>query len=60
MTNEPDKASKPTRAAYADGPRLLADIGATHARFALRDRARRASATCAVLLCDDFPASCRC
>ena len=24
------------RTAFADGPRLLADIGATHARFALQ------------------------
>ena len=31
--HEPDKFA---RTAFADGPRLLADIGATHARFALQ------------------------
>ena len=32
MQEQPDNA----RTAFADGPRLLADIGATHARFALQ------------------------
>jgi glucokinase len=32
MQEQPDN----TRTAFADGPRLLADIGATHARFALQ------------------------
>ncbi len=35
MKIEPEIALKPSRNAFADGPRLLADVGATHARFAL-------------------------
>ncbi|WP_322405164.1 glucokinase [Massilia luteola] len=54
MTLEPDTPQKPTRAAYSDGPRLLADIGATHARFAL-EIAPGVLRNVAVLLCDDYP-----
>jgi glucokinase len=53
MTNDPDSEQKYSRTAYADGPRLLADIGATHARFALEiapDELRSVR----VLKCDDF------
>jgi glucokinase len=53
MTVDPDPKSKPTRAAFADGPRLLADIGATHARFGL-ETAPGVVGQVAVLLCDDF------
>ena len=49
----PDTEQKQTRAAYADGPRLLADIGATHARFAL-EIAPGVLRNVAVLLCDDY------
>ena len=45
---------KSGRAAYSDGPRLLADIGATHARFAL-ESAPGVLRNVAVLLCDDYP-----
>jgi len=41
------------RTAFADGPRLLADIGATHARFALQC-APGVFRDVAVLRCDDF------
>jgi glucokinase len=54
MKNEPDNEQKPARAAYSDGPRLLADIGATHARFAL-EIAPGVLRNVAVLLCDDYP-----
>jgi len=55
MTIEPDTTEqKQPRAAYADGPRLLADIGATHARFAL-ESAPGVLRNVAVLLCDDYP-----
>jgi len=55
MTIEPDTTEqKHPRAAYADGPRLLADIGATHARFAL-ESAPGVLRNVAVLLCDDYP-----
>jgi glucokinase len=54
MNIEPDTEQKQTRAAYADGPRLLADIGATHARFAL-ESAPGVLRNVAVLLCDDYP-----
>jgi glucokinase len=54
MTNQPDNEQKPARAAYSDGPRLLADIGATHARFAL-EIAPGVLRNVAVLLCDDYP-----
>ncbi|MGJ7914470.1 glucokinase [Massilia sp. LXY-6] len=54
MTIEPDTEQKQPRAAYSDGPRLLADIGATHARFAL-ESAPGVLRNVAVLLCDDYP-----
>jgi glucokinase len=54
MRIEPDNEQKPARAAYSDGPRLLADIGATHARFAL-EIAPGVLRNVAVLLCDDYP-----
>jgi glucokinase len=49
----PDSEHKHTRSAYADGPRLLADIGATHARFAL-EAAPGVLRSVAMLRCDDF------
>ncbi|MEC5162660.1 MULTISPECIES: glucokinase [unclassified Janthinobacterium] len=39
---------------YSDGPRLLADIGGTNARFGLETRPGRFEAV-AVLRCDDYP-----
>ncbi|GAB3459857.1 bifunctional transcriptional regulator/glucokinase [Massilia terrae] len=53
MSTEQDNEPKQTRGAYADGPRLLADIGATHARFAL-ETAPGALREAEVLRCDDF------
>jgi glucokinase len=53
MTIEPDNELKPSRAAFADGPRLLADIGATHARFGL-ETSPGVLRHVAVLLCDDY------
>ena len=53
MITEPDTEQKPGRAAYADGPRLLADIGATHARFTL-ETAPGVFRQTAVLRCDDY------
>jgi glucokinase len=47
------EAVKPARTAFADGPRLLADIGATHARFALQTAPGTYRAV-RVLRCDDF------
>jgi glucokinase len=47
---DPEKSG---RAAFADGPRLLADIGATHARFALQT-APGVFRSVRVLQCDDF------
>jgi len=47
---EPEKFA---RTAFADGPRLLADIGATHARFALQT-APGVFRSVQVLRCDDF------
>jgi glucokinase len=44
---------KISRTAFADGPRLLADIGATHARFALQT-APGVFRSVRVLKCDDF------
>jgi glucokinase len=44
---------KHARTAFADGPRLLADIGATHARFALQT-APGAYRSVRVLRCDEF------
>jgi glucokinase len=49
MQEQPDN----TRTAFADGPRLLADIGATHARFALQT-APGTYRSVRVLKCDDF------
>ncbi|KFI08919.1 glucokinase [Massilia sp. BSC265] len=46
-------AEKSARMAFADGPRLLADIGATHARFALQ-AAPGVFTAVRVLLCEDF------
>ncbi|HEX9173583.1 MAG TPA: glucokinase, partial [Telluria sp.] len=51
---EPDTDNKQPRSAYADGPRLVADIGATHARMAL-ETAPGVLRHAAVLLCDDYP-----
>ena len=52
MFEQPD-GDKPARTAFADGPRLLADIGATHARFAL-ETAPGVLRSVRVLKCDDF------
>jgi len=53
MTVDPSTDLKPSRAAFADGPRLLADIGATHARFGL-ETAPGVLRQVAVLHCDDY------
>jgi glucokinase len=53
MTKELDPEPKYSRTAYADGPRLLADIGATHARLAL-ETAPGVLRSVRVLKCDDF------
>ncbi len=53
MNTVPDNEQKNSRASYADGPRLLADIGATHARFAL-ETAPGVLRQTAVLRCDDY------
>jgi glucokinase len=53
MTKDHDSEQKYSRSAYADGPRLLADIGATHARFAL-EVAPGVLRAVRVLKCDDF------
>jgi glucokinase len=47
------EAEKTGRTAFADGPRLLADIGATHARFALQT-APGVFRSVRVLKCEDF------
>jgi glucokinase len=47
------EAGKPGQPPFADGPRLVADIGATHARFALQ-AAPGTFTHVAVLKCDDF------
>jgi glucokinase len=47
------ETEKTGRTAFADGPRLLADIGATHARFALQT-ASGVFRSVRVLKCDDF------
>jgi glucokinase len=52
MDNQAD-TEKTARTAFADGPRLLADIGATHARFALQT-APGVFRSVRVLQCDDF------
>lgn len=54
MSSETEHLTKHPRSAYADGPRLLADIGATHARFAL-EAAPGVLRGVAVLRCDDYP-----
>ncbi len=53
MITEPDTEQKSSRASYADGARLLADIGATHARFTL-ETAPGVFRQTAVLNCDDY------
>jgi glucokinase len=53
MQEQPDTENKPARTAFADGPRLLADIGATHARLALQT-APGAYRAVRVLKCDEF------
>ncbi len=53
MTVDPDTKPKPARAAFADGPRLLADIGATHARLGL-ETAPGVLSQVTVLRCDDY------
>ncbi|MGZ8288237.1 MAG: glucokinase [Telluria sp.] len=53
MTKDLDNEQKYSRTAYADGPRLLADIGATHARFAL-ETAPGILRSVRVLKCDDY------
>jgi glucokinase len=50
---EEQTRDKHARTAFADGPRLLADIGATHARFALQT-APGAYRSVRVLRCDEF------
>jgi glucokinase len=52
MGQQPDHASL-EQPAFADGPRLVADIGATHARFALQF-APRVFRHVAVLKCAEF------
>jgi glucokinase len=54
MKFESNQDQRFVRQAYSDGPRLLADIGATHARFAL-ETAPGVQRDVAVLLCDDYP-----
>ncbi len=53
MKIEPGNVAKFGRNAFADGPRLLADIGATHARLALETEPG-ALAAVRVLKCQDF------
>ncbi|WP_426190068.1 glucokinase [Massilia sp. DWR3-1-1] len=53
MSKPIDAEQKYSRTAYADGPRLLADIGATHARFAL-ETAPGVLRAVRVLMCDDY------
>ena len=53
MITEPETEQKNSRASYADGPRLLADIGATHARLAL-ETAPGVLRQTAVLRCDEY------
>lgn len=53
MNNEFVTTPKNSRTAFADGPRLLADIGATHARFAL-ETAPGVFQSVQVLKCDDY------
>ncbi|QYF91860.1 glucokinase [Massilia sp. PAMC28688] len=51
--NDHTEADRFARTAFADGPRLLADIGATHARLALQT-APGVFRSVRVLQCDDF------
>lgn len=51
---EPEIATRVSRNTFADGPRLLADIGATHARFALETEPGLLQAV-RVLKCNDYP-----
>ena len=51
--NDHTDPEKFARTAFADGPRLLADIGATHARFALQT-APGVFRSVRVLKCNDF------
>jgi glucokinase len=51
--NDHTDPEKFARTAFADGPRLVADIGATHARFALQT-APGVFRSVRVLRCDDF------
>ncbi len=53
MQEQVDIDAKHARTAFADGPRLLADIGATHARFALQT-APGTYRSVRVLRCDEF------
>jgi glucokinase len=53
MLEQPQEDEKHVRTAFADGPRLLADIGATHARFALQ-MAPGTYRAVRVLKCDEF------
>jgi len=53
MQEQVEIDSKHARTAFADGPRLLADIGATHARFALQT-APGSYRSVRVLKCDEF------
>ena len=53
MNKEFETSPKASRTAFADGPRLLADIGATHARFAL-ETAPGTFQSVQVLNCDDY------
>ena len=53
MTEISEPEQKYSRTSYADGPRLLADIGATHARFAL-ETAPGVVRAVRVLKCDDY------
>jgi len=54
MMKQAEVDQKLNRTAFADGPRLLADIGATHARFALQTAPGEFRAV-RVLKCDDYP-----
>jgi glucokinase len=53
MQEQRENDHKHARTAFADGPRLLADIGATHARFALQT-APGTYRSVRVLKCDEF------
>jgi glucokinase len=55
MTAQPDSAPTPNSSApYADGPRLLADIGGTNARFALESAPGKVDLI-KVLACASYP-----